>query len=78
MRQDAPGTASDLSIDLPRIGVKHFALQVEDIEEAKTWVEERDLADQVEVRVGKTGVRYFFIKDINEILFEFIEDHREL
>ncbi len=77
-QQEAPETASALSTDLPRIGAKHFALQVEDIEDTKTWVEERGLATQVEVMEGKTGVRYFFIKDINGILFEFIEDHREL
>ena len=72
----APVSAGRLETDLPRIGCKHFALQVESIEEAKLFVEERGWAD-VEVVEGRTGVRYFFVSDPDGILLEFVEDRRE-
>lgn len=74
----APETASRLATDLPRVGVKHFALQVESVQEAKRFVEERGIATDVEIREGKTGVTYFFIKDPSGILVEFLEDKRGL
>lgn len=74
----APETAAALATDLPRIGVKHFALQVASIEEAKDFVESRGIAAGVDVQEGRTGVRYFFIKDPSGILVEFVEDRRGL
>lgn len=72
----APDTASELSTDLCRIGVKHFALRVERIEDAKRFVEERCLADRVEIQQGRTGVRYFFLKDPSGNLFEILEPEK--
>ena len=74
----APETSRSLATDLPRIGVKHFALQVASIHEAKNFVENGGIASDVEIRPGKTGVTYFFIKDPSGILVEFVEDKREL
>ncbi|MCA1605176.1 MAG: VOC family protein [Actinobacteria bacterium] len=72
----APKTAGSLVTDLPRIGVKHFALEVDSVREAKKFVENRDIASDVEVQQGRTGVTYFFIKDPSGILVEFLEDKR--
>jgi glyoxylase I family protein len=72
----APKSAGELSSDLPRIGVKHFALQVESIEQAKQFAENGQLADQITIRQGKTGVRYFFLKDPSGNLFEILETTR--
>ncbi|TCR24000.1 VOC family protein [Streptomyces sp. BK205] len=74
----APESAANLSTDLPRIGVKHFGLQSDSIDEIKALVEERGLAQDVEVRQGKTGITYFFIKDPSGNLLEFVEDKRNL
>ena len=74
----APETASSLATDLPRVGVKHFALQVDSVYDAKEFVESRSLASNVEIREGKTGVIYFFIEDPSGILVEFLEDKRVL
>ncbi|MCZ7439434.1 VOC family protein [Micromonospora sp. WMMC241] len=74
----APDTASELSTDLPRIGVKHFALQVESVEDARDFVRQAGIASDVDVREGKTGVVYFFIKDPSGILVEVLEDKRGL
>ncbi|MDQ3763354.1 MAG: VOC family protein [Actinomycetota bacterium] len=72
----APETAASLATDLPRIGVKLFALKVDSVYEAKNFVENRGIASNVEVQQGGTGVTYFFIKDPSGILVEFLEDKR--
>lgn len=72
----APATAASLATDLPRIGVKHFALKVDSVHEAKDFVENRGIASNVEIREGRTDVTYFFIKDPSGILVEFLEDKR--
>ncbi|MGH3943042.1 MAG: VOC family protein [Pseudonocardiaceae bacterium] len=74
----APETSASLATDLPRIGVKHFALQVDSVYEAKEFVENHGIASNVEVQYGRTGVTYFFIKDPSGILVEFLEDKRGL
>ncbi len=76
--QPPPATAAQLKTDLPRIGSKHFALQVDSIENAKEFVELRGWAEDVKVVDGKTGVRYFFVPDPDGILLEFVEDRRNL
>jgi glyoxylase I family protein len=72
----APRTAQSLATDLPRIGVKHFALKVDSVYEAKKFVEDRSIASNVEVRQGRTGVTYLFIKDPSGIMVELLEDKR--
>ena len=76
-QKPAPETAGSLETDLPRIGVKHFALEVDSVHEAKKFVENRGIASNVEIQQGRTGVTYFFIKDPSGILVEFLEDKRE-
>lgn len=75
--QPAPDSAARLETDLPRVGSKHFALQVGSIEEAKAFVEEKGWAE-VTIVDGRTGVRYFFIPDPDGTLLEFVEDRRGL
>lgn len=75
-QKPAPETAASLATDLPRIGVKHFALKVDSVYEAKNFVENRGIASNVEVQQGRTGVIYFFIKDPSGILVELLEDKR--
>lgn len=73
-----PRTAGSLATDLPRIGVKHFVLKVDSVCEAKDFVESRNIASDVQVQHGRTGVDYFFVKDPSGILGEFLEDKRGL
>ncbi|MEM9243957.1 MAG: VOC family protein [Pseudomonadota bacterium] len=63
--------------DLPRIGVKHFALRVQSIEDAKQHVLEKGIADQIEIKRGRTGIDYFFIQDPDGIWVEIVEDNRQ-
>ncbi len=74
----APESARSLATDLPRIGVKHFALKVDSIHEAKKFAENHGIASNVEVQQGRTGVAYFFIEDPSGILVEVLEDKRGL
>ena len=69
-----PETAKSTATDLPVIGTKHFALGVENIEEAKKFVLENNICKDVEIKVGRLGKPYFFIADPDGILVEIIEN----
>ena len=73
----APESARSLTSDLPRIGVKHFALKVDSVQEAKRFVENHGIASNIEIQQGRTGVTFFFIKDPSGILVEILEDKRK-
>ncbi len=76
--QEAPKSSKELITDLPRLGVKHFGLKVKSIHETKKFLEEHGYQEEIEVIRGKTEVDYFFIKDPDGILLEFIQDDRGL
>lgn len=69
-----PETAKTTATDLPVLGTKHFALGVENIEQAKEFVIKNKIANDIEIKVGRLGKPYFFIKHPNEILVEIIEN----
>lgn len=69
-----PETAKSTATDLPIIGTKHFALGVEDIEQAKKFVLENDISKMIDIKTGRLGKQYFFIKDPDGILIEIIEN----
>ena len=69
-----PETAKTTATDLPVLGTKHFALGVENIEQAKEFVVKNEIANDIEIKVGRLGKPYFFIKDPNGILMEIIEE----
>lgn len=74
--QELPSSASSTKTDLPILGVKHFGLRVESIEEAKEEIDEQGIIRVTEIIQGKTGPRYFFIKDPDGILVEVMQDDR--
>lgn len=69
-----PETSNTTATDLPVLGTKHFALGVENIEQAKEFVIKNEIANDIEIKVGRLGKPYFFIKDPNGILMEIIEE----
>lgn len=73
----APESAAELNTDLPRIGVKHFALEVPSVDEALRHFEHRGIPIEVQRREGNTGVVYFFVKDPSGNLLEVLEDKRD-
>ncbi len=76
--QEAPESSKELMSDLPRIGVKHFGLKVKSVHETKEFLIKNGYKDKIEIIRGKTEVDYFFIKDPDGILLEFIQDDRGL
>jgi glyoxylase I family protein len=65
------------STDLPIIGTKHFGLRVDSVCKAKDDLVVQGLINQsVEIKQGRTGPRFFFIKDPDGILVEIAEDDR--
>lgn len=69
-----PETAKTTATDLQVLGTKHFALGVENIEQAKEFVIKNEIANDIEIKVGRLGKPYFFIKDPDGILVEIIEN----
>ena len=69
-----PETAKTTATDLPVLGTKHFALGVENIEQAKEFVIKNKIANDIEIKVGRLGKPYFFIQDPDGILVEIIEN----
>lgn len=74
----APKESKELGTDLPINGVKHFALQVGEIEDAKEDLIKRKIASEIKIREGEIGVKYFFICDPDGMLVEILEDKRGL
>ncbi|ATX81676.1 glyoxylase I family protein [Mariprofundus ferrinatatus] len=75
---DAPHTSHELSTDLPRIGMKHFGLKSEDIDIAAAHLMKLGLVEHIEIVEGRTGIRYFFVKDPSGLMVEVVEDNRKL
>lgn len=71
---DLPETAKSTATDLKVLGTKHFALGVENIEQAKDYILKNEIANEIEIKVGRLGKPYFFIKDPDGILIEIIEE----
>lgn len=69
-----PETAKSTATDLPVLGTKHFALGVENIQEAKKFVIENKICESVDIKRGRLGKEYFFINDPDGILVEIIEN----
>ena len=69
-----PETAKTTATDLPVLGTKHFALGVENIEQAQEFIINNGIAENIEIKVGRLGKPYFFINDPDGILVEIIEN----
>lgn len=73
-----PDVAKEIGTDLPELGVKHFALQIDSLEKARDFFLKMNLATNIEIKEGRTGIKYFFVRDPDGILVEFVEDTRAL
>lgn len=75
----APDTIHATATDLPIIGTKHVGLGVDSIEAAREDLAAKGIVDkEIEIRQGRTGPRFFFVKDPDGILVEIMEDKRQL
>ena len=71
-------TEKNLQTSLPRIWVKHFWIQVENLDNLKEFFEKEKIAENIKIQIWRTGIKYFFIKDPDGILLEFVEDNRKI
>ena len=71
-----PKSAVSNKTDLPIIGTKHFALQVDDIEQARKFCSNHDIEIISEIKQWRTDIMYFFFKDPDDIMVEIVQDNR--
>jgi glyoxylase I family protein len=76
--QDAPETMQALETDLRRLGVKHFGLRVSNIVQARQRMLDLKFADKIEIKEGRTGIKYFFIRDPDGNWVEIVQDDRSI
>jgi glyoxylase I family protein len=62
-----------LDKDLKTLGVKHFSVEVADIEGVYKKLKRGKVVFATDLRVSSSGARYFFIKDPDGILVEIME-----
>ena len=55
--------SKNLQTDLLRIWVKHFWLKVDNLEEIKEKFINENIVGDIEIKLWKTGIKYFFIND---------------
>jgi glyoxylase I family protein len=79
-REAASGSTSaeSLDADLKQLGVRHFALSVPSIASAYADVQAAGIIPDGPVRVGRTGISYFFVRDPDGNYVEVVQDDRGL
>ena len=74
---DASAETSALFPHLRQLGPRHFGLQVGSVEAAREAMIRADMTtESVVITEGKTGVRYFFLRDPDGNFVEILEDRR--
>jgi len=64
--------------DLESIGVKHLALRVASLEEARVELAQSGVETMTETAHGRTGIDYLFVRDPDGLWVEIVEDNRSL
>ncbi len=71
--RELPAHAQSLDTDLPVIGTKHIAFETDDLEGMYKWLVSQGVEMVGDIRSDNPGYTYFFFKDINGILLEFVQ-----
>ena len=71
-----PNKRNDKELDL--IGIKHFGIKVPSIKEFYQFAIEQGLNVETEIKDGRTGIKYFFLRDPDDVFVEIVEDNRNL
>jgi glyoxylase I family protein len=75
--QNEPPVQYEYANNLEDIGVKHIALQTDNIEAALADLQSKGLAgSDTKITVGRTKVSYFFIQDPDGVWVEIVKDDR--
>lgn len=73
-------SVANLSVgnDLNVVGVKHLGFTVDDLEATRAELVDLAIGEITDFVMGRTGIRYFFIKDPNGVWVEFVQETRHL
>lgn len=66
----------NLEHGLQVIGIKHFALRVRSIVDALNTLREKGIVPATEIKQGRTGITYFFVRDPDGVFLEVVQDDR--
>ncbi len=64
--------------DLDKLGIKHFAFNVKDIENARHGILAAALGEVTLITTGRTRIAYFFVQDPDGNWVEIVQDDRSL
>jgi glyoxylase I family protein len=73
-----PTHGHSLDVDLQHIGARHIAMRVQSVADAHSHLRREGIEPLSEIKDGRTGVRYFFVRDPDGIFVEIVEDSRQL
>lgn len=71
-----PEYRKSLDSDLKTLGVKHFAIEADNVEEMYEQLSSAGVNCVTEICVFEDGLKYFFIKDPDGILIEIMEKEK--
>jgi glyoxylase I family protein len=74
--KDEPITRETIGNNVNDVGVKHFALRVDSMDEVRAQLKELDIPLESELTTGDTGYEFFFIRDPDGIWIEFVQDDK--
>jgi catechol 2,3-dioxygenase-like lactoylglutathione lyase family enzyme len=73
---DEPTSRETIGNNVHDVGVKHFALRVDSINEARARLKELHISLESEPTTGDTGYDFFFIRDPDGVWIEFVQDDK--
>jgi len=73
---DNPQTRQNIGNNIREIGQKHFAIQVQSLEQTLAKIQENDIELTSQPDVGDAGYKFFFIRDPDGIWIEYVEDNK--
>jgi glyoxylase I family protein len=73
---DDPNLQIRVGGNLDEIGVKHIALSVPSLEAAYADLDAAGVPIATEMQDGRTGIRFFFVRDPDGLWVEIVEDNR--
>lgn len=69
-----PESRNEIGNNVHEVGAKHFALQVDSIQDARSRLQKLGISLASEPAMGDSGYEFFFIRDPDGIWIEFVKD----
>lgn len=75
---EEPRLEPEVGNNLGRLGVKHIAFMASDVRAARAELLAVECGELTQIKLGRTGVEYFFVADPDGNWVEIVEDDRSL